>query len=427
MTTYEEALAIILANTQVLDVEEKELLKCRGQVLAEDVYTDYDLPLMDQAGPDGYAVRSADIQAACQSNPVTLRILATVRAGFVPRDDVKPGTAIRIMTGSVMPKGADCVVRFEDTDEPANKCGPNKAKPKQVKIYVSVAPGQNMRPAGSNVKKGSLVLSKCVVLGPAQISALTTVGKARVKVIRRPVIGIISTGDELIPLGTPMRPGKTYSGNADAATALIAHYGGKAVGLGIARDTQKSIMTKMQKALALDAIVTIGGVSQGDYDLVRVVIDQIGKVIFAKIKMGPGASMAYGRVNAPSSDNPERTIPVFALAGPPAGCMINCETLLRPAIFKMMGNADLSHPIVRAKAKGDSPNTKPLAFVKWTKLAKVNGEYYVDIDDAEDPSPLATLARGNSLTIIPAGKTVESGDVIPVLPLDWCRDSLTWL
>jgi len=211
MIAYEEALKIVLKNITTLEAEEKSLLKCTGQVLAEEIYSDYRLPQTDISGPDGYAVRSADIRGAGRNKPATLRIIGTVRAGQVPVRTLKPGTAMRIMTGAIVPQGADCVVRFEDTDEPENKSGPNTANPVEVKIFVSLPPRSNIRPAGSNIEKGAHLLSKGAVLGPTQISALAAVGKNRVRVVRQPVVAVIATGDELIGLGKTLSLGKTYN------------------------------------------------------------------------------------------------------------------------------------------------------------------------------------------------------------------------
>ncbi|HTY81531.1 MAG TPA: molybdopterin molybdotransferase MoeA, partial [Dehalococcoidales bacterium] len=233
----DEALKLILRNVNVLEIEEKPLAECIGQVTAKDICSDFSLPMAATSGPDGYAVRSSDIAGASREKPVTLRIVGTVRAGVVPKLSVKPGTAIRIMTGSIVPKGANCVVRFEDTDEPGNKSGPNRNSPTEVKIYVMENTGANMRPAGSNVSRGSLILPKGKTIGPAQICALTSIGKVKVKVIRRPKIAVIATGDELINPGNNLSVGKSYNSNTPAVSALITHYGGVPQALGIARDT----------------------------------------------------------------------------------------------------------------------------------------------------------------------------------------------
>lgn len=422
MVTYEDALKEVLYNIPVLEAEEKPLFKCAGQVLAEDIYPDCCFPQTDISGPDGYAVQSADLKRAGRDRPVRLRIIGTVRAGRLPKRALSPGTAMRIMTGAVVPRGADCVVRFEDTDEPENKNGPNPGNPKEVKIYVSVPSRGNIRPAGSSIEKGARLLPKGTVMGPAQISTLASVGKSQVRVIRQPVVAVIATGDELIDLGRPLSPGKAYNCNTAAISSLITYYGGKPKVLGIARDRKEDLRAKISKGMDADLIITSGGVSKGDYDLVRLVMDGMGKVIFSKIRMGPGASVALGIVKDASSGNGKESIPLFGLSGPPPGCLINFETLVRPALLRMRGIQDIDHPVVEALALDSVAGVMPMTFVRWTYLEKRNGQFYVRLNVADDVGILPSIATANSLTMIPPkGTSIREGDKISVWPLDWRR------
>ncbi len=418
MLTYEEALATVINNVRPLDIEEKSLTNVEGQVLAEDIYSDYTLPMRETSQPDGYAVKAGDIQNASKNNPVTLEIIDTVRAGYLSQKNVLPGTAIRIMTGSVIPEGADCVVRFEDTDEPENKNGPNLDNPTHVKIYISPAPGTNITKAGGNIKKGALLVTQNTMIGTAQLAALTATGKKQIKVIRRPKVAIITTGDELVKSGIPLTPGKAYDSNRVAIQSLVSHYGGIPRVLGFARDDEKSLLGKMQAGLAADAIITTGGVSRGDYDLVRLVIEKIGKLVFFRIKMGPGAAFAFGLAEK-SNHRGKSVVPIFALSGPPQACMINFETLVRPALLKMRGILELNHPTVEALSEESIVNTRPMNFVRWTILKKTDSGYTVKQNNAD--SVLAQISAANSLTIIPAETSVKAGGKIHVLPLDWCR------
>lgn len=418
MTSYREALKIVLEHVNTLEMEEKPLPECIGQVLAEDIYSDYSLPLTDTSGPDGYAVRSADIKGAGKNTPAILEIIEIVRAGVMPKNKVTAGTAIRIMTGSIVPEGADCVVRFEDTDEPANKSGPNINNPTKVKIFVDQKPGINLNQAGKNIKKGALLLTKGSTIGPTQYSVLTTIGKNRIKVHRRPVIAVISTGDELIEPGQPLTSGKAYDCNAGTVRALICHYGGITKICGIARDTKESLLTTIRKGLKADAIITSGGVSKGDYDLVRLILEKAGKVFLARINMGPGASFAFGEYHM-QSNGKTRTVPVFGLSGPPAGCMINFETMVRPALLKMRGCTNTDHPLIEAIAEDAMSEKKQMEFVCWTDLKLVNGQYRVRFNMTSEKGPLFSLAKANSLTGIPVGREVKAGDKVRVMPLDW--------
>ena len=218
------------------------------------------------------------------------------------------------MTGSVVPEGADCVVRFEDTDEPGDKNGPSRLKAREVKIYVSPAPGANIQPAGRNAREGSLILTRGAVIGPAQISALAALGMRKVKVVRRPLIGVIATGDELVSPGRGLSPGKTYDCNTAGIASLVMHYGGIPRILGIARDNEASLRARIEKGMTLDAIVTTGGVSMGDFDLVRLLLGKLGKIVFSRIKMGPGAALAFGVIRR-STKNELRPCPARICPG----------------------------------------------------------------------------------------------------------------
>jgi molybdopterin molybdotransferase len=346
--------------------------------------------------------------------------METVRAGVLPSLRVKPGTAARVMTGSVLPKGADCVVRFEDTDEPPDKNGPNQNSPSVVKIFEAAEAGDNILEPGEVVKRGTLVVPKGTIIGSAQMSALITIGKTAIKVHRRPVIAVIATGDELMASGKPLKQGKSYNSNTAALIALISHHGGIPKVLGIARDNQASLQKKIEQGLTADAIISSGGVSKGDFDLVRLVLGKIGKVVFATINMGPGRAVTFGLVNRNAGKGKQNPIPMFALSGPPAGCLVNFETLVRPGLRKMLGYPVLRHPEIEAQAVDSATMKAPFPFVKWTKLEGTETGYQVRFSAAPFPGFLPALASANSFTILPKGASINPGDKVQVLPLDFC-------
>jgi molybdopterin molybdotransferase len=420
MTSYKDAVTQILNNVHVLPPEEKLLFKCIGQVTTEDIYSGVNLPQLASSGPDGYALRAADIRKASRENPVTLQITETVRAGILPSRKVKPGAAARVMTGSVLPKGADCVVRFEDTDEPPEKNGPNQNCPSSVKVFVAAAAGANVTTPGNIVRRGTLVVPKGTIIGPGQLSALISIGKTKIKVHRRPVIAVIATGDELVPSGKPLKRGKSYNSNTAALVALITYHGGIPKVLGIARDNQASLHKKITQGLSADVIVSSGGVSKGDFDLVRLVLGNIGKVVFASLWMGPGRAITFGLLNRNASRRKQISIPMFALSGPPAGCLINFETLVRPGLRKMLGYPVLRHPEVEAQAVDSASMKAPFPFVKWTKLEETETGYQVKFNPCGDAGFLAAMATANSLAILPKDTCIHPGDKVQVLPLDFC-------
>jgi molybdopterin molybdotransferase len=421
MISYEQALETVLENVHVLRPERRPILESTGQVAAQDVLSDIDLPPADIAGPDGYAVRSSDLLTAGRDTPVALSIIGTARAGRSTKRTVRPGTAIRIMTGSLVPEGADCVVPFEDTDEPEDKNGPNRENPSTVSVFSAVERGTGIRRAGSNVKTGTVAVLRGTVLGPAQISALLSIGQTRVTVIRRPVVTIIATGDELVDPGKQLSPGKTYNSNAAAIASLVIHYGGIPRILGVARDNEESVLEKFGKGLHSDAIITSGGISHGDFDLVRLTLGRIGRTLFSRINMGPGAGAVFGLINRPPVRGRNGEVPVFALSGSPAGCLINFETLVRPALLKMQGLARLSHPCVEATAANSAVNSKGMPCVRWTYLEENDGKYRAVINAGGNKANLTSIAMANSLTILPRESTVKAGDAVTVLPLDWGR------
>jgi molybdopterin molybdotransferase len=421
MLSYQEALWTIIETTNILGIEEKKTKDCIGQVTAEDITAGISLPMTANAGPDGYAVRSRDIARAGRDNPVELKVIGTTHAGYVPRKRVRRGTAMRIMTGSAMPSGADCVVMFEETDEPGNKNGPNPANPATVKVFTSQPPGAGMKPAGSTVSEETLVVPAGTVIGPAQISVLLTIGKRHIKVYRRPVLGIIATGDEFISPKQPLRPGKTYNSNSETIAAMVRQCGGIPRLIGFARDKESSVLSKLKKGLTADAIITTGGVSRGDYDLVRLAIEKLGTVIFSRVNMGPGRSFALGMLDTPDNGETRHKIPIFALSGPPSGCINNFELLVQPALLRMMGRTDVEHPWVEAVTADAVTGKRPMAVIKWTRLEQVPGGYRVTLNGPGGESILTEMATTNSITMIPEDTEIAAGDVIKVMPVDWNR------
>ena len=262
MLSVEEALERILGYFDVLDVEEKPILDAMGQVLAEDVTSRFNIPPMDNSAMDGYAVQAADLQSASAESPVALKVIGIVAAGSLPTEAVRPGTAIRIMTGAPVPDGADSVVPFEETDEVERRNAGRSMD--EIAINVSVHQGADVRPAGEDVRQGDHVLETGVVLRPSEVGVLASLGYHAVKVIRRPVVAILSTGNELLEPGDEFGAGKIYDSNSYSVAASVQRYGGVPLMLGIARDNLESMNTKLQGGLESDILITSAGVSKGD-------------------------------------------------------------------------------------------------------------------------------------------------------------------
>jgi molybdopterin molybdotransferase len=296
MISVEDALERILGTVHVLEPENRPILSALGQVLAEDVVAGIDIPPYDNSAMDGFAVLASDTYRASQHSPVYLTVIGQVAAGYTSSIKVTAGTAIRIMTGAPLPAGADAVVQFEKTDEVRRK---KEGQPLDtIGILEPAAPGLNVRLKGEDIRTGQVVLKKGTLLRPAGIGILASLGNAGATVIRRPVVSVLSTGDELCPAGKPLDPGQIYDSNTYTIAANIARCGGTAKIIGIGRDSLASLKEKIAEGLGGDMLITSGGVSKGDYDVVKDVLAQMGTVSFWTVRMKPGKPIAFGTLKA---------------------------------------------------------------------------------------------------------------------------------
>jgi len=413
MISVEEALEKILSQVQILEAEEKPILNCLGQVLAEDVYSDIDVPPWANAAMDGYAVIAENTGGASPASPRVLPVVGELAAGVLPQRPLKTGEAVRIMTGAPIPQGADAVVKFEDTDEPARKTG--HLKPSQVSILAEVKPGTNIRPTGEDISKGSLVLSQSTLLQPAAIGVLASMGRVTVKVIRRPLVAIIATGDELVEPGQTLPPGHIYNSNTYGLAALVSRYGGIPKLLGIARDTRKDLESKVRQGLDADLVLTSGGVSHGDYDVVKDILASLGEITFWTVCMKPGKPLAFGKLRGNG-----REIPHLGLPGYPVSSMVVFEVLARPALFKMMGRHHLDKPSLWVIAEHDIVNKDGRRLFARATVTRRHEQYFVKLAGPQLSGVLSTLAQANALAIVPENiSKVKAGDKVEVMMLDW--------
>ncbi len=414
MISVEEALERILGYIQQLEPEEKPLLQALGQVLAEDVVSDVTIPPLDNTAMDGYAVRAADVEGAGPEAPVRLRVVGELAAGYVFEGEVGPGTAVRIMTGAPVPRGADAIVRFEETDEPGQRQFGSFAKPvAEVSVRKAVRPGANIRRAGEDVVKDARVLAKGTLLEPANLGSLASLGRSTVSVIRRPVVAVLSTGDELVPVGQPLPPGRIYDSNSYSVSALVIANGGIPKPLGIAEDTVESLTAKLREGLEADMLITSAGVSRGDYDVVKDVLAKEGEVDFWTVRMKPGKPLAFGAFAAG-----ERRVPHIGLPGNPVSSMVTFELFGRPAVFKMMGRSDWERPRLRAICENRIVNTDGRRIFARAIVSQRDGRYYASLTGPQGSGILTSMALANALTVIPEDlDVVEPGDEITVIML----------
>jgi molybdopterin molybdotransferase len=418
MISVEEALDKVLGYVRVLDDEESPILAALGQVLAEEVSAPFDVPPWDNSAMDGYAVRSGDTRGASAGSPRRLRVVDTVAAGTVSYREIEPGTAVRIMTGAPVPKGADSVVCFEDTDETSRL-----APAMEIGILKEIEPGSNIRQGGEDISKGSLLLRKGVVIGPAEVGVLASLGRRTVKVIRRPVVAILATGDELADIGEPLTVGKIYNSNSYSLAALVKYYGGIPNLLGIARDSEDSVVASLRKGLTADLLITSGGVSVGDYDVIKDVLAKQGEISFWLVRMKPGKPLAFGMISGIDRNGMERGIPHLGLPGNPVSSMITFELFARPAIFKMMGKKNLARPMISAVMEEAVVNLDGRRIFARVVVEKRGEQYFARLTGPQGSGVLTSMAKANGLAIIPEDRgSVAAGDNVQVMRLDWYEE-----
>ena len=414
MISVEEALTKILNSIQILGSEEKPLLDCLGQVLTEDVYSPFDVPPRDNSAMDGYAVKASNIKGASHKNPKVLKVVGEIAAGSVLDLKVEHRTAIRIMTGAFIPDGADVVVPFEDTDEIDRKEA--ALSNTEIGICASLAEGRNIRRRGEDISKGERVLKKGKLLCPADIGVLASLGKSVVSVVRRPLVGILATGNEVAEIDRPLPPGKIYNSNSYSLAAQVLQYGGIPKFLGVAPDDVEKLTAAVREGLECDILITSGGVSVGDYDVVKQVLAAEGNVSFWTVRMKPGKPLAFGMFKR--SDGKE--IPHLGLPGNPVSSMITFEVFARPAIFKMMGRNNLSKSNITAVMEDSIANTDQRRIFTRVAITRKNGKYFAHTTGPQGSGILSSMSKANGLAIIPENiRQLKPGTPVEVMMLDW--------
>jgi len=423
MISVEEALDKILSNIHVLESEEKPILETLGQTLAEDIVSAINVPPRDNSALDGYAMKAVDIKGASSANPSVLKVIDIVAAGANPTKRVESGTAVRIMTGAPTPQGADVVVGFEDTDEPQRICN-SQGYPEAIGILVAEKVDSNIRKTGESIKKGEKVLNQGIQIRPSEIGVIASMGKASIKVIRRAVVAILATGDELTSLGEPLAEGKIYNSNTYSVAAQVMRDGGIPKLLGIALDNEKSLIEKIEQAADADLLITIGGVSAGDYDIVKTVLQKQGDIVFWKVRTKPGKPIAFGKIKKTTSKGTSKVIPHLGLAGNAVSSMVNYELFVRPAIHKMMGYLNLSRPTVEAILEDNIKNDDGRRVFARVVVEKRDGQYFAHLTGPQGSGILTSMALANGLAIVPEETPVaKKGQTVQVMMLDWKIDS----
>ncbi len=406
----EEAQSRVLSNFKPLEAERVGVFDALGRVLTEDIYADMDIPPLANSAMDGYAVRAADVANASAAQPVRLRVVYDLAAGYVTDVRVSTGTAIRIMTGAPVPAGADAVVPFEETDEAS--CGRHAVGEVHVCILKRAEPGANIRAAGEDVRSGQLVLAAGALIRPAEVGLLASVGRSTVMVHRRPRVAILATGDELVGIDERPGPGQIRNSNNYTVAAAVLRYGGIPIMLGIARDSIEDLTAKIRAGLEQnpDLIVTSGGVSVGDFDVVKNVLAAEGEIGFWRVRMKPGKPLAFGTL---------RGVPHLGLPGNPVSSAVSFELFARPAMLLMEGKPPLERRTVMAAfADGLARKDDRRHYLRVIVEGK-EGAYRARLTGQQGSGILSSMARANGLAVVceEAG-SVSPGEMLPVILLD---------
>jgi molybdopterin molybdotransferase len=405
MLSVAEASESILAEVKTLGLETVPLRDALGRVLAEDVSATVTMPPWSNSSMDGYAVRSADITPVMSGEPVKLRVIATIAAGDFAQRPLKRGEAMRIMTGAPIPGGADSVIRKEDTDGGSEK----------VEIREARDVWKNIRNAGEDYQSGDLLAKRGAPIKPALLGVLASTGMATVKVFGRPRVAIISSGNELVDIedfDQVIAARRIISTNSYTLEALTRVSGGIPDDLGIASDTRASLKKKLESAAGYDLILTSAGVSVGDLDHTRDVFARLGgKQKFWKVKMRPGAPLAFGLLN---------DVPWLGLSGNPVSAMVSFELFVRPALRKMQGYAALFRRPVNVTLEEEVKIAAKLThFLRACVTRHEDGTLRARLTGHQSSGALTSMMRANALLIVPgAHQQVAKGAQLHALMLD---------
>jgi molybdopterin molybdotransferase len=403
MLSVEEALERILAPIKALAITHVPLSVSLGLVLAQDIVAQENIPPFDNSAMDGFALLSKDSKSGA-GQPPRLRVTGEIAAGYVADSPVEEGTAMRIMTGAPIPAGADAVIQIELT----RFDGPEST---WVEVLQEVAPGNNIRPAGEDIQRGQTVLTRGMEIGAWEIGILATLGWATVPVIRRPRVAILGTGDEVIDVGEALRPGKIRNSNSYLLEAAVQQAGAEAQRLGVARDTVESLREKFSEAMTYDLILTSGGVSVGEFDLVKKIMQEQGDINFWRINMRPGKPVAFGSIGG---------TPLLGLPGNPVSTAVTFALFGRPVIRKMLGHTRLVKPQIDVIVEnGVSDRAMRRHYVR-AHVSWQDGHFIARTTGNQGSHVMTSLLNANAFVIVPeGGSEVHAGDTAKAMMLDW--------
>ncbi len=398
LTPLEEAQKVVLDSTPILGLEKVSILDAFGRVLGEDIIVERDNPPWDNSAMDGFAVRWDDIkQEHAIQKPTTLTVIEDVPAGKMPTKTVGQGEAIRIMTGAPIPKGADTVLKVEDTEH----------TPESVRVFKPESRGANIRPQGEDVKKGERIIAGGTTIRPGEAGMLAILAKSFVFAYQKPRVAILSTGDELADLDERFSEEKIINSNSYGIAAAVQDAGGIPILLGIAKDNPAALKEKISHGLTADILVLSGGVSMGDYDFTKAVFRDLGaEMNFWKLAIRPGQPLAFGKIQGKLA---------FGLPGNPVSSMVTFEQLVRPAMLKMSGHRSYGRPVVQALFQERfSKRTDRRHFLRGV-LTREEGQFKVRTTGDQGSGILTSMVKANCLVDVPVEvERLNPGDTVSV-------------
>jgi molybdopterin molybdotransferase len=408
LRSVDDHLAAVLAATRQLPAFQQPLLEALDLACAEDVVAPIRLPRFDNSAMDGYAVHVADVLTADAERPVKLPVIGEIGAGQDGVRDLPPGTAAKIMTGAPLPVGADSVVPYEWTDRGTGE------------VWIDRAPerGQHVRYAGEDVSEGDLLVEEGTALGPRHLGLLASVGRSGVRVRPRPRVVIVSTGSELRDPGRPLEDGTIYDGNSYLLAGATRRAGAVPFRVGLVPDEPRAFLAALDDQLGrADVVVTSGGISMGDYDVVKEALSPLGTVWFGALAMQPGKPQGFGHLRAG-----EREVPFFALPGNPVSSYLSFEMFVRPALRRMMGLTPESRPTITARLthRVRSPLGRR-QFLRGVVSVGSDGTTVTEVEPVGGSGShlVGDLAASDALIVVPEDVTeVAAGAAVTVIRLD---------
>jgi molybdopterin molybdotransferase len=413
MLSVEEARRKILSKFSKLETEKTPILKSLGNVISQDILSQIDVPPWNNSAMDGYAVIKKDLLRASEEDMVYLKVVEEIAAGQIPRKSLNNGETSRIMTGAPIPQNADAVVPFEDTNEL------ERNNLEEIGIKINVDHYENIRKKSEDIKNGSVILNKGTIITSASIGLLASIGLNTVPTIRKPIVGILSTGNELIEPGQKNEPGKIFNSNSYTITSLIDSYGAVPKLQTHAQDNIEDLEKKLLNFIDVDLIITSAGVSKGDYDVVKDVLNKNGDINFWSVNMRPAKPLAFGII---SLNN--KKIPLLGLPGNPVSAMIALEKFGRYAIDKMMGKSIRHKPIIKAFLDSDIINHDGRRlYARVTVFRDSHSKLIAKPINNQSSGVLTSMQEANGLAICPSDIDIlNKGQEIDVEMFNWNED-----